>query len=185
MDVIEALKQRRTIHQFLPDPIPEPILREMVDLAVFVPNHHLTQPWHFIVVQGQSLQRMADFRAQAVLAKNREKPQAEAIAEKAKNDLLAAPASIIAVQMLDPNPFRAEEDYAAVVMAVYNMTLIAHAHQVGTYWHTGPLVYFEPFRAWLGLTPQERVVAYLRVGYPKRTPKGERTPGLERTRWLG
>ncbi|MCL4522047.1 MAG: nitroreductase [Firmicutes bacterium] len=184
MDIIEALSQRRTIHQFLPDPVPEQVLREMIDLAVFVPNHHLTQPWQFVVVQGDSLEHMASFREQAVLAKNREKPQAEAIARKAKLDVLAVPASIVAIQNLDPNPFRAEEDYAAVTMAVYNMTLVAHARHLGTYWHTGPLVYFEPFRAWLDLNPQQRIIAYLFVGYPARTPHPERIAGNERTRWL-
>ena len=126
----------------------------------------------------------ASFREQAVLAKNREKPQAEAIARKAKLDVLAVPASIVAIQNLDPNPFRAEEDYAAVTMAVYNMTLVAHARHLGTYWHTGPLVYFEPFRAWLDLNPQQRIIAYLFVGYPARTPHPERIAGNERTRWL-
>ncbi len=184
MELLDVIRGRRSINQFQSDPVPDSVLEEMLQAAVWVPNHHLSEPWHFMVIRGQSLRQMADFRKAAVLVKNREKPQAERIAEKARDDLLKAPCAVVAVQTIDENPYRAEEDYASTAMAVYNMTLVANSHQVGTYWHTGPLVYFEPFREWLGLDPLQRIVAYLRVGYPRLIPQGRRTDGLELTRWL-
>lgn len=184
MDIVDLLKSRRTIHQFLPDPVDPGVLREMVEAAVFVPNHHRTEPWEFYILEGESLRRMGDFRYQAVLAKNRDQPVAERKADKARSEMEAVPAAIVVVQRLDPNPYRAEEDYAATAMAAYNLTLVAHARGLGTYWHTGPLTYFEPFREWLGLGSDRRIVCYLRVGHPKATPRAERTPGLERTHWM-
>ncbi len=184
MELVEAIRGRRSINQFESDPVPDSILKEMLQTAVWSPNHHLSEPWQFVVIRGQSLRQMAEFRKEAVLAKNREKPHAERRAEKARDDLLKVPCAIVAVQTVDENPYRAEEDYAAMTMAVYNLTLVAYSHHVGTYWHTGPLVVFEPFRKWLGLRADQRIVAYLRVGYPHLIPQGRRTDGLERTRWL-
>lgn len=184
MDIVSILKARRTIHQFRPDPVDPGVLREMVDAAVFVPNHHRTEPWEFYVLQADSLRQAADYRYHAVLQKNQGQPAAERKADKARNEMVEVPAVIVVTARVDPNPFRAEEDYAAAVMAAYNMTLVAHARGLGSYWHTGPLTYFDPFRQWLGLSPDQRIVCYLRIGHPAAVPRGERTPGLERTRWM-
>ena len=58
MDVPDALKQRRTIRGYKPDPVPEDIIREVLELARLAPSNSNTQPWHLAVVSGDARQRL-------------------------------------------------------------------------------------------------------------------------------
>lgn len=58
MNVSQAVKARRTIRGFLPDPVPEEIIREVLDLARQAPSNSNTQPWHISVVSGAARARL-------------------------------------------------------------------------------------------------------------------------------
>jgi nitroreductase len=50
--VADIIRQRRTIKQFLPKPVPHALMQELLDLATWAPNHRLTEPWRFYVLDG-------------------------------------------------------------------------------------------------------------------------------------
>jgi len=52
MNVDEALKQRISIRAFKPDPVPEAMLRDILDVARFAPSGGNLQPWKVIAVAG-------------------------------------------------------------------------------------------------------------------------------------
>ncbi len=54
MDVTEALKVRRTIRGFKPDPVPEDVICEVIELAKLAPSNSNTQPWNIAVVSGEA-----------------------------------------------------------------------------------------------------------------------------------
>ncbi len=45
MDVLEAIRTRRTIAKFRPEPVPAETLTEILATGVWAPNHRLTEPW--------------------------------------------------------------------------------------------------------------------------------------------
>jgi nitroreductase len=49
----EAIRQRRSIRKFKPDPVPDECLTEMVESARLAPSGCNAQPWRFKVVRGQ------------------------------------------------------------------------------------------------------------------------------------
>ena len=55
MDIIEAVKQRKSIRIFKPDPVPREILQEIMELALRAPSWANTQPWEFAIVSGEKL----------------------------------------------------------------------------------------------------------------------------------
>ena len=57
MDTQEIIRQRRSIRQFKPDPVPSDILKELLDLARWSPSWGNTQPWEVYVMTGEPLQR--------------------------------------------------------------------------------------------------------------------------------
>ncbi|NMP21669.1 nitroreductase family protein [Sulfobacillus harzensis] len=183
MDLLEALKNRRSVRRFTPEPVDDEVIRRILDVAPWVPNHHVSEPWRFVVVTGSSLKRLADLRYQAVLDKRRGQEGAAARAERARQEFLEAPVVIVAIQKLDPNPVRREEDYASMAMSCYNIILAAWSEHLGCYWNTGPLVSSEAVGEWLGLTPDERPIAFLRVGHPEMIPVQRRSPIAERIDW--
>ncbi|MFC1977424.1 nitroreductase [Chloroflexota bacterium] len=58
MDIIEAIRTRRSIRAFKPDPIPKAILEELLDVCRWAPSGGNTQPWHFAVLGGKLLDKV-------------------------------------------------------------------------------------------------------------------------------
>ncbi len=50
MNVFDCVRTRRTIRHFKPDPIPEEVVRKIVQAARWSPSSSNSQPWHFVVI---------------------------------------------------------------------------------------------------------------------------------------
>ena len=58
MDVTEAMRARRSVRAFKPDPVPRPVLKEIMELALYAPSWANTQPWEFAIVSGEKLEEI-------------------------------------------------------------------------------------------------------------------------------
>ena len=58
MQVKDAILGRRSIRAFRSDPVPPPVLREIVEAARWTPSAANTQPWEFTIVGGQVLETL-------------------------------------------------------------------------------------------------------------------------------
>src|SRR5204863_7751116 len=58
MDTEHAIRTRRTVKAFDPEPVDRPTLDDLLELARWAPNHHLTNPWRFRVVGPAALERL-------------------------------------------------------------------------------------------------------------------------------
>ena len=73
MSVEAALKRRKSVRAFLPDPLPRDEIEEMLQLASRAPSGGNLQPWFAYLVEGDGKDRLIA-SIQAVLPKN---PQGE------------------------------------------------------------------------------------------------------------
>ncbi len=55
VDVMEAIRTRRSIRKYKPDPVPEDVLREVLEAARLAPSAGNRQPWLFVVVRDPQL----------------------------------------------------------------------------------------------------------------------------------
>lgn len=55
MDLIEAIKSRRSIRSFKPDPVPRSVLEQLIEISRWSPSGSNTQPWEFAILGGQAL----------------------------------------------------------------------------------------------------------------------------------
>ncbi|MEM0359618.1 MAG: nitroreductase family protein [Candidatus Hadarchaeales archaeon] len=55
MDTLEAIRKRRSIRSFKPDPIPEEDLRKMLEAAAWAPSAGNCQPLELVVVKDQRI----------------------------------------------------------------------------------------------------------------------------------
>jgi nitroreductase len=69
MDVDTALKTRTSIRVFKPDPLPEALVREILDVARWAPSGGNVQPWKVVAVSGAARQKVIDV-AQTAMAAN-------------------------------------------------------------------------------------------------------------------
>jgi len=58
MDVIEAIRTRRSIRVFKPDPVPKKVLQELLDVSRWAPSGGNVQPWYFDVLAGKLLDKI-------------------------------------------------------------------------------------------------------------------------------
>jgi len=58
MDIVEAIQQRKSTRAFKSDPVPQKILKEIMELALRAPSYDNTQPWEFAIVTGKKLEEI-------------------------------------------------------------------------------------------------------------------------------
>jgi nitroreductase len=58
MDLIEAIQNRKSIRAFQDKPVPKSIIMEILNIACRAPSAMNTQPWEFIVLSGDKLNKI-------------------------------------------------------------------------------------------------------------------------------
>ena len=61
MEIVEALRSRKSIRGYKPDPVPKEIIREILDIAIRTPSAMNTQPWEITVVTGDVLDNIRKY----------------------------------------------------------------------------------------------------------------------------
>ena len=185
MGVLEAIRTRRTTKAFQPDPVPRELIEQVLEAAVWAPNHRLTEPWHFTVVAGETLERLAQLRRRVAADKAGRSPEeATREGDVAYRKALAAPVSVVVSIAQHADPRTREEDYAAAAAGIQNMALAAHALGLAAFWSTNELVRDARTLELLGIPAEQRIVGIVQLGYPAEQRRQRRTPATERTRWL-
>jgi nitroreductase len=186
VNVLEAIKSRRSVPRLRPEPVPREIVEQMLEAAVWAPNHRMTEPWRFYVLTGDAKRRLAEIRRRVRAAgmPNPEAPEAVKALDRLVEDTAATPVLIAVTTAVPPDPVQREEDLAATYMAVQNLMLAGTALGVGTYLRTGAVLTDPALREMLGLEDDRRIVGIVYVGYPADVPQKRRTRAAERTVWL-
>jgi nitroreductase len=60
MDVVQAIKERKSIRAFKQDQVPLDLLKDILEQAMRAPSWANTQPWEFAVVTGEKLKAIQD-----------------------------------------------------------------------------------------------------------------------------
>ena len=147
MDVEEAIRSRRTHKAFAPEPLTREEVDELLEVATWAPNHHLTNPWRFRVLGPQALERLK-----------------AAAGPEAATKLDRAPTLVAASVVTDEDPVTAEEDFAAGACAVYIVLLAAHDRGLGGYWRTPGVLRTAEGRVACGIPDDERVLGLIHLG---------------------
>jgi len=58
MEVIEAIRSRRSVRSFKPDPVPREVLEELIDTCRWAPSASNMQPWEFAIVGGKLIEEL-------------------------------------------------------------------------------------------------------------------------------
>lgn len=179
--VAQAITERRTVVQFKPDPVSPELLEELLDVAVWAPNHHLREPWRFIAVQGEGRRMLASAIYAGFPPERREKVAPEKITDR----ILSVPMHLIVVAPVDPRPLVYEEDFAAACALIQNLQLAGWELGLGMVWKTDPWLKSPDFRQKMGVNLGEMIVGYMQIGYPEAVPAPRpRTAAKDRLTWV-
>ncbi|ASS73694.1 nitroreductase [Tumebacillus algifaecis] len=170
MELTQLIQARRSIHQFEDRPVDLELVKNWLNTALWVPNHKMTQPWRFVVVQGEGRRKLADVARAGAEKRERDPQKSKELGQRFYDRFLAVPLFVAVVMKEDPNPAVREEDYASTSCLIHNFSLLAWEQGVGMVWETYPLLHAPEFRAAFGVGPGERIVGSLHVGYPAKVP---------------
>ncbi|PTM95314.1 5,6-dimethylbenzimidazole synthase [Mycoplana dimorpha] len=172
--VYRAIETRRDVRdQFLPEPLPEDLVRRLLEAAHRAPSVGFMQPWNFIVIRDPAMRAGAH---RAFLRANEEAAELftgerQALYRSLKLEgILKAPLSIC----ITCDPERAGSvvlgrthnprmDVYSTVCAVQNLWLAARAEGVGVGWVS--IFHDADIRSLLGIPERIEIVAWLCLGY--------------------
>lgn len=185
----QLVKNRRSIYpnMYTGEQVSDEIIKQMLENANWAPNHRLSEPWRFVVFTGEGLKKLAGFQAELY---KKVTAASGSFKEDDYEKLATKPLSashIIAIGMHRDEKERLPEieEVEAVACAVQNMALTAEVYQVGCYWGSGGITYFEEAKEFFGLGENDKLLGFLYVGVPKiRPPKGRRKPIENKVNWV-
>ena len=187
-DLMQLMKDRRSIRQYSDQSVPEEVVKRLLEAAIWSPSAHNRQPWRFVVIQSDEEKRRL---AEAMAAQLRADLQADGIDEaiitadtgRSQRRLTGASVLIlVCMTMVDmdtyPDARRQEHEHTmaaqSVAMAAQNLLLMAHAEGLGACWMCGPLFCQGVVRETLDLPDDYEPQGIIGLGYPAQERKKTR-----------
>lgn len=185
MDLQQAIKNRTSIKNFGERPIRPQEIEQLLELAVWAPNHRMTEPWGFLVLGERAKAAYAEVLGGRKARNANTEEAATMVKDKVMAQTLAVPAMIAVTMDLNDDAEIREEDYAATWMVVQNLCLAAVDRGLGTHIKTGAVLQDPALRQAWDMPDDRRVVALLHLGQPEGEPRvTERQPAKEKTTWM-
>lgn len=183
MDTIDAIRERRTHKEFTGQPVARETLEALLDLAVWAPNHRMTEPWRFFVVTAERIPDLAAAVDRAIKDDDHPKLLRKKPVLARRLPKLGA---FIAVgrRPVPDDPLTDQEDYAACSCAVYAILLAATAMGLGSFWSTGKVFKRPKVRELLGMPDEMELVAAIWLGTPVAEARSARRSAPELTHWV-
>lgn len=156
MELMDAIRTRRSIRKFEDKPITDDMIHQMLDAAMMAPSAGNAQPWRFVVINDrQVLDSMVDLH-----------PYIKMVAQAQLGIIVCADLS------LEKYPGYWVQDCSA---AMQNMLLAAHDLGIGCVW-TG--VYpmedrVSAFKKMFNMPDNVIPLGFVPMGWPAQAPKSE------------
>lgn len=196
MDAVECILSRKSIRSFNKEPVPQALLKEVIDCALRSPSYKNSQPWEVIVLSGnrkEALSRvMVDLLEKGVPPRpDIPSPKEWPPAEQSRIDLLYRKrAEATGIDLANPGIIRkakeANFNFYRAPHAIYlyqdssltpwslfdlgifaqSLMLAAHARGLGTVPQAFPTDYAAEIKQFLEIPESKRLVLCLSIGYP-------------------
>lgn len=182
VSVYQALYGRRNTWMFTGEEASPELLNKVLDVAVWAPNHKLTEPWRFFVLpQGSKhRQQVIDCIYNSALKQSGDPERAKRATGKAANP----PTLVFVYSAPGMTEKMTLENYGAVCAAVQNVQLACYAEGLAVGWESGGVVRADGITEVLGADPEWTCVGFLGIGFPEGEHVGGRNTPASVVRWL-
>src|SRR5918999_173519 len=178
-DIFDIIRTTRAMRRLKPDPVPDALVRKILEAGVCAPNGGNTQRWRFLVIKDTKIKQQVQVWYKRAFDEvigprylNSEPPpgvtrerylRQHAAVEYLTEHFHEAPVWIVAC-LEEAKPSRMSG--ASIYPAVQNMLLAARALGLGATLTTRHLLYEKEAEAALGLPPGVHSYAIIPIGYP-------------------
>lgn len=173
IDVLQAIKERRSIHQFKTEAVPDELLREIFTYASWAPTHYMKEPWEVKLYQSEGKHKIIDatirsYQRLGVMKSDESEKTLKSI-QSIKDFLFQIPHHALIYLKREDDPVRYEEEYAAVCAFIQNAQLAAWDYGVGMLWTITPYMHDPLFAEEVGVdADKEKIAAVMQIGYPEK-----------------
>ena len=186
--VQDNLNSRRTVYKFTERLVEKSSLEMAFEAASNAPCHKQTHPWNYYVLGLETRRKLLP----TVISMAREKASKDGgdgtdrSVNRAVSKIMDTPTLIAVTTKLSPqDSFREEEDYAATVCSLHNLVLSLWDMGIGSQWSTGSVTrHPSTYNALRIDGEKERVVGFLKAGYPESIPKIEKKSSSDIRKYL-
>lgn len=184
--MLAELKQRRAIRQFKTREVERDKIETLLEAATYAPNDRMREPWHFYVIQGDSLKRYEQVALDYLQKRFPTKPH---LIESSMKAITQTPLIIVVTSaIVDGDSGATKDNTFAVSSAIMSMWLMAEQLDLGMVWRTRGvgLVHDTALHTFIEASDAEQLVGTLCIGYPAEEIEStkKRTPFTEKTTWL-
>ncbi|PKB65428.1 MAG: hypothetical protein BZY80_00395 [SAR202 cluster bacterium Io17-Chloro-G2] len=170
----EAMFTQRAIRRFRPDPIPDDVLRDIMEAAIRAPNGGNNQPWHFLVIKDPDIRlELGELYREAWWAKRKDEgingpediapgKSSQRSAMRLSSEFASAPVVVMVCALA-----KTQGAMGSVIPAVQNLLLAARSHGVGGTITTLHAQVDERVRRLFGVPDTAQIVYCLPLGYPR------------------
>lgn len=175
MELVAAIKTRRSIRKYKPEPVPKDLLKEIMETALWAPSGMNTQLWKVVVLSGAKRDEFNKLIEDSIqhLNEKLERLFAEKMQQMVRGffkNLGGAPHIVVVAVAKNENKNFQDSEIQAGSALMQNICLAAHDKGVGTCWMTAPLWVEDRVMSFLGLNDEWKLVAVTPVGYPDQNP---------------
>ncbi|GGD83965.1 nitroreductase family protein [Paenibacillus nasutitermitis] len=182
MELAKLLKERRSVHVFEDREVPLETVQELLETAVWVPNHRMTQPWRFVIIYGDGRKRLGALNPRGKGGFEKDPAKVAEMAQKFHNKMMGVPMYVVVLMKEHPVLGVREEDYASTSCIIHNLSLLLWEQGIGMVWESYGFMHDTGYREAVGACPGEKVVGSLHLGYPERVPAAQaRIPASQLT----
>ena len=172
LEILSAIKNRRSIRAFKEETIPFEILQEIILMGTKAPSGKNRQPWKFVVLQNHAKQRLADLMDEA--AQQKETCQENIGSLRISSKAIRQASAICLVY----NAYsKCEQEYShhrglmdtqSIGAAVQNMILAATSFGLGTLWICDVFQCEEAINTWIDT--KDELICAVAIGEPNQVP---------------
>jgi len=185
MEILEAIRERRAVRDYLPEPVDGSVIRRLIEAAIQAPSAVNEQPWRFAVVRDPRKLDALSAECKTYMLATQPALTASAhfqmLRDPAFQIFYHAPALII-ISAASASPWHIED----CALAAQNLMLAAHAEGLGSCWIGFAQGYLNTpaGKQLLGLPPSCAPVAPIIIGKPRKLPPPvpRREPQIQ---WIG
>lgn len=186
MEVLEAIRSRRSVRQYSSEPVARESINRILEAGIWAPSTKNLQPWHFLVVEGQVKDQVAEILqhvAEQMIEDSDPLERARGYGTRKSARIISeAPVLITvwntapvskgqAVLLQDTNPGRLlawTVETQSVAAAIQNMLLAAHGIGLGGLWICDLNHAAAQTKEYLSV--EDDLMAGVAIGYPNETP---------------
>lgn len=169
-EITELIRSRRSVAPefFTSRKVHKEQVEVLLNNAIWAPTHGMTQPWRFMVINGEEKESLAKI-AQHAMVEGKPMDEINPMKVERMVSRIKMASVVIAIILNREKTSKVPEweEVAAIGAAVQNLHLSAHAYGLAGFWATPGILKHPSVMDFLSLEEGQTCLGFFYLGYPQ------------------